>query len=143
MDKISNFSKKTWRDFIAENAELRAEITQLQCEVRDLLGVKKAFLQLCRQHYEERVILKLDEKTNDKEKCPICEYDLGQCQCIYGGLGHPDRSKRRKVVFDHLYLFTEKQIKHLIWLEKYWSTSYVDEELEEILDSLKPPKEVE
>lgn len=69
MDRISNFSKKTWRDFIAENAELRAEITQLQCEVRDLHGVKKAFLQLCRQHYEERVILNdtIDKLTAERD----------------------------------------------------------------------------
>lgn len=69
MDRISNFSKKTWRDFIAENAKLRVEITKLQCEVRHLLWVEKAFLQLSRQHYEERVILNdtIDKLTAERD----------------------------------------------------------------------------
>lgn len=85
MDRISNFSKKTWRDFIAENAELRAEITQLQCEVRDLLGVKKAFLQLCRQHYEERVILNdtIDKLTAERDAAVADLKEISYCcNCI-------------------------------------------------------------
>ena len=75
-------------------------------------------------------------KLLKKEKCPICNYELDSCQCKFGGSAHPDRSKRRDVVFDHLYLFSNKQIKHLIDLEKYWQISYGDEERENICKEL-------
>lgn len=71
-----------------------------------------------------------------KERCPICDYELNYCQCRYGGSGHPDRSKRREVVFHHLYLFSKKQIKHLIELEEYWQISYGDDEREHIREEL-------
>lgn len=71
------------------------------------------------------------------EKCPICNYDLEHCQCLFGGSAHADRSKRRRVVFDHLYLFSDTQVKHLIDLQRFWRTSYVDEELQEISKSLE------
>lgn len=70
------------------------------------------------------------------DRCPICDYELGYCQCMFGGSGHPDRSKRREVVFHHLYLFSDKQIKHLIDLERYWQISYVDDEKERIRKEL-------
>lgn len=71
------------------------------------------------------------------ETCPICEYQLGHCQCLFCGSAHPDRSKRRRVVFDHLYLFSDTQVKHLIDLQRFWRTSYADEELQEISKSLE------
>ena len=46
--------------------------------------------------------------------CPICGYHLTQCQCRYGGSAHPDRSKKREVVLDHLYLLSEEQLRHII-----------------------------
>lgn len=114
MDRISNFSKKTWRDFIAENAELRAEITQLQCEVRDLLGVKKAFLQLCRQHYEERVILNdtIDKLTAERdaavanlkkytEICTMCGWypcDVSEEICECRGLSLESKTSDKQEV---------------------------------------------
>ena len=70
-------------------------------------------------------------------KCPICDYHIEECQCRYSGSAHPDRHKREQVVFDHLYLFSEKQIKHLIELESFWSASYSDEEYNKILRELK------
>lgn len=70
-------------------------------------------------------------------KCPICRYDIGHCQCRFGGSAHPDRSKRRTVVLDHLYLFSEEQINHIVNLEKSWQVSYGDAELNEILKELK------
>lgn len=70
-------------------------------------------------------------------KCPICRYDSGYCQCRFGGSAHPDRSKRRTVVLDHLYLFSEEQINHIVNLEKSWQTSYGDTELDEILKELQ------
>ena len=51
------------------------------------------------------------------EKCPICKYDISMCQCMFGGSAHPDRSKRKEVVKDHLYLFSARQIQHIISLE--------------------------
>lgn len=73
----------------------------------------------------------------EKERCPICNYPFEWCQCTYGGSAHPDRHKRREVVCDHLYLFTEKQIKHLQDVQKYWSTSYGDKEKTKILKDLQ------
>ena len=71
-----------------------------------------------------------------KEKCPICDYDIEHCQCRFGGSAHPDWSKRRAVEKDHLYLFSDKQVRHIIELERYWRTSYLDEEKEEIRKEL-------
>lgn len=61
-------------------------------------------------------------------KCPICKYEIPSCQCRFSGSAHPDRSKRIEVVFDHLYLFNQEQIEHLISLERDWQISYGDEE---------------
>lgn len=71
-----------------------------------------------------------------KERCPICDYMLGYCQCLYGGTCHPDRSKRKDVVFHHLYLFSKRQVKHLIELERHWQISYGDAEREAIREGL-------
>lgn len=76
-----------------------------------------------------------------KEKCPICNYNLNNCQCRFGGSAHPDRNKEREVVLDHLYLLSKRQIKHIINLQKYWQTSYGDEERTKILAKLKNSKE--
>ena len=68
--------------------------------------------------------------------CPICRYSFGECQCRYGGSGHPNRSKRREVVLDHLYLLNDRQLKHVINLEKSWRTSYGDNEKKQIVKKL-------
>ena len=81
--------------------------------------------------------LKIKEEANMKEKCPICAYDIEHCQCCFGGSAHPDRSKREAVVRDHLYLFSDKQVKHIIELERYWRISYLDEEKEKIREELE------
>lgn len=70
-------------------------------------------------------------------KCPICDYPIDKCQCRYSGSAHSDRHKRRDVVCDHLYLFSDKQIKHLQKVQAYWQTSYGDEEKRKILRELK------
>lgn len=62
------------------------------------------------------------------EKCPICEYELHQCQCIFGGSAHPDKHIRQQIVKDHLEMLSPKQVGHLISLEGWWQTSYGDEE---------------
>lgn len=77
------------------------------------------------------------EEASMKEKCPICDYDIENCQCRFGGSAHPDRSKRQSVVKDHLYLFSDKQVRHIIELERYWRTSYSDEEKEKIREELE------
>lgn len=59
------------------------------------------------------------------EKCPICKYDISMCQCMFGGSAHPDRSKIREVVIDHLYLLSPKQIEHIINLQRRWQTLMV------------------
>lgn len=69
-------------------------------------------------------------------KCPICDYEIKDCQCIFRGTAHPDRSKRTIVAFDHLYLFEKKQIEHLINLQKAWQISYGDDELEQEYEKL-------
>ena len=79
--------------------------------------------------------------SNDTErridmKCPICDYEIKDCQCIFNGTAHPDRSNRKIVVFDHLYLFEKEQIEHLIDLQKAWQISYGDDELEQEYERL-------
>ncbi len=69
-------------------------------------------------------------------KCPICEYELEDCQCLFCGSAHPDRSKRQQVVKDHLYLFPDEVVKHIQSLEDYWHTSYADSEKNEIYRDL-------
>ena len=71
------------------------------------------------------------------DKCPICEYKINQCQCRFCGSAHPDRNKRMKVVLDHLYLLSESQLMHVIELERWWSISYADPELNKIFNELK------
>ena len=50
---------------------------------------------------------------------------------------NPNRDKRIQVVKDHLYLLSPKQIEHVIGLEKFWRTSYLDEEKEQIRKELE------
>lgn len=69
-------------------------------------------------------------------KCPICNYEIKDCQCIFGGTAHPNRSNRRVVVFDHLYLFEKEQVEHLIRLQRQWQTSYGDKELKQEYEKL-------
>ena len=69
-------------------------------------------------------------------KCPICDYEIKDCQCIFSGTAHPDRSKRKIVVFDHLYIFEKEQIEHLINLQRAWQISYGDDELEHEYEKL-------
>lgn len=69
--------------------------------------------------------------------CPICGYTFDRCQCLFGGSAHPDRSRELDVVLHHLYLLTEKQLRHVIRLEKYWQISYMDDKKASILNKLK------
>ena len=69
-------------------------------------------------------------------KCPICGYLLDDCQCLFGGSCHPNRDKEREVVLHHLYLLNDKQLKHIINLEKFWCISYGDNERKQIVEKL-------
>lgn len=71
--------------------------------------------------------------------CPICDYPFDMCQCRFGGNWHPDRSKRARVVADHIYLLSDEQIEHLKKVQNYWHIVYDDEEMNQILEE----KEVE
>ena len=71
------------------------------------------------------------------EVCPICKYGFSACQCRFSGSAHPDRWLNRKVVLDHLYLLSKKQLKHVIKLEKEYAVSSSDEKYNAILDDLK------
>ena len=73
--------------------------------------------------------LKIDE-------CPICGYPIKDCQCMYGGSSHPDRDKNRDVVFDHLYLLTTSQLRHVVNLQSRWQISYEDEERNTMINNL-------
>lgn len=70
------------------------------------------------------------------DKCPICNYRIDECQCRFGGDAHPDRDKRREVVFDHLYMFSFEQVRHLVHLQRECQISYSDEEREAIRKEL-------
>lgn len=70
------------------------------------------------------------------DKCPICNYRIDMCQCQYGGSCHPDRTKRREVVLDHLYMFSHEQIAHIANSQRQCPVSYADEEKEAIRKEL-------
>ena len=72
-----------------------------------------------------------------KELCPVCKYELETCQRLYSGSVHPDRYKRYEVVIDNLYLLTETQLRHIIFLQQFWRASYIDDEKDKILQELK------
>lgn len=69
--------------------------------------------------------------------CPICEYPVDQCQCMFAGDAHPNRSKKCEVVRQHLYFFTPKEQQHVINLEKRMNISYVDAEKDAAMMKLK------
>lgn len=70
------------------------------------------------------------------EVCPICKYKLTDCQCLFSGSAHPDRDKEKEVVKDHLYLLTPLQVAHVIELERYWRTSYIDDEMNKMVEEM-------
>ena len=77
----------------------------------------------------------------NKELCPICKYEFSMCQCQFSGSAHPDRSKRARVVADHIYLLSDAQIDHLKKVQECWQTSYDDEEKNDILKELETERE--
>ena len=79
-------------------------------------------------------MFRLFKKKINTEHCPICEYNINECRCLFGGNCHPDRSKRIAVVTDHLYLFSKEQVQHVLKLQKYWCISYDDDEKNNILN---------
>ena len=78
-----------------------------------------------------------------KELCPICKYEFDMCQCRFGGKAHPDRSKRARVVADHIYLLSDAQINHLKRVQDWWQICYDDEEKNEILKELEAERKAE
>ena len=78
----------------------------------------------------------------DEVRCPICNYKLIDCQCLYSGSCHPDRSKREEVVRHHLYLLTPEQIDHIKTLQRAQKESYEDDEKNKILKELNHPHQI-
>ena len=72
-----------------------------------------------------------------QEKCPICEYPMQHCQCIFSGKAHPNRGRRIRIVKDHLEMLSPKQVAHLITLEEWWGTSYGDPEYADEFEKFK------
>lgn len=72
-----------------------------------------------------------------KEKCPICEWNIQDCQCLFGGSAHPDRSRRKKIVKDHLHMLSQTQLNHVVYLESIWRISYGNEEDEKEYERFK------
>lgn len=91
----------------------------------------------CAWCYSEGILEVVTPASNNKSNCPICKYPIQHCQCIFAGSAHPDREKRKSVVKDHLYLLSKDQLEHVLFLEKWWQTSYDDPEKRDILDELK------
>lgn len=84
--------------------------SEVQDEIKE--KTKADFLALCKD-------------SSGEGACPICGYELKMCQCRFGRHGHPDRSKNRDVVLDHLYLLTPAQLDHVIQLQRGFQTSYL------------------
>ena len=72
--------------------------------------------------------------------CPICRYGFSACQCRFSGSAHPDRELNRKVVLDHLYLLSKKQLQHIIKFQRDYCVSSSDEKYNKILNELKGDK---
>lgn len=106
---------------------------------RELNIDQKSLLEFLDTHTALSIIRKaiVSEMEQKEVLCPICGYQLGQCQCRFGGSAHPDRIKKREVVLDHLYLLSSEQLQHVILLEKQWQTSYGDKERSEYLHYLE------
>lgn len=73
----------------------------------------------------------------DKDCCPICGYKFDMCQCRFSGSAHPDRQKRQRVIFDHLYLLNPSQVQHVIDLQRSLGISYGDPEMEYICKEME------
>lgn len=76
-------------------------------------------------------------KVIDPDCCPICGYRFDICKCDLPGSSHPYRAKRQKVVLEHLYLLTPKQLQWIVQLQKKWSMDYKDPELHNFFEELK------
>lgn len=121
---------------------LEKRIEALEQEPCDTCGYEKGSI-YCKEHcpYEAKIEQESCDETVSRKisnkNCPICDYSFDMCQCRFGGSAHPDRSKRTRVVADHIYLLSDEQIDHLKQVQKYWRISYADEEMKQILAELE------
>ena len=77
---------------------------------------------------------------NEGTVCPICEETVKNCTCKSLGKAFKDRDEwvnKRIVVRDHLYLFSDDQIRHLAKLQKYWNSKYGDPMKAKILKNME------
>ena len=82
-----------------------------------------------------------DKQFEKGEICPVCQWAFVSCQCRFSGSAHPNRDLERKVVLDHLYLLSKKQLKHLIQLQKEECVSSSDDKYNKIFEKLKANSE--
>lgn len=82
----------------------------------------------------------LDDNSNkevsDDTICPLCEHKVADCICKSGNHTNKDIGKKMKVVFEHLYLFNDAQVQHIINLQKKFKINYLDKEHSDILEEL-------
>lgn len=126
---------KRW---LIEKSEMESLLYDAENEIRELSGsdteLAKKIKNILGMPYASE---NANSSNDEKLRCPICEYPLEYCQCLFGGECHPNRDKRQEVVMQHLYLFSDEQIKHIQKLEKAWKYSYLDDEKTKILEELK------
>ena len=87
--------------------------------------------------FQRRFVDRVIDDLVGGECCPICGYMIAECQCRFGGSAHPDRHLNATVVKDHLHLLTPSQLEHVIDLERFWQTSYGDDERTRLLENLE------
>lgn len=73
----------------------------------------------------------------DPKCCPICGYEFKECKCDQPGMYHAKRADRQRVVLDHLYLLTPKQLDWIVKLESKWKMRYSDDRLTDILNEMQ------
>lgn len=122
------------KQFPTTNVFFDSYETALNSAIHDQPKHRPFYMIKATRHFEFCGIV---EKGEAKKNCPICDYPFDMCQCRFGGNAHPDRSKRARVVADHIYLLSDEQIEHLKQVQKWWAISYGDEEMSQILKELK------
>lgn len=136
--------KRITKRIISQNCE---EIRIIDADTSSIFAVYKRLAEL-EDKIENGTLIELPCKVGDdaldaNEVCPICGYPLHPsdnqcgCQCYFAGSAHPDRSIRESIVYEHLYLLSPEQVKHIINLQSKKQISYCDEKKNQILKELK------
>lgn len=136
-DKREAFSKhQVWLLLSIHNKNIPTILDADEAYKNRVIGVDLNHAESEDKETMERIEKELENNDNNMEECPICEYPISNCQCYYGGTAHPDRSTKREVVLEHLYMLSKLQIEHIKNLEEHWQICYADEERKEILNKM-------